>query len=142
MLLVVAGEALLTLGLIAITIAVLGGEGRPAPETRLWAGLAWTTWLILVVFALWNRRGVWTAHTESARSFIALSEERARRRVRAASFLFGFTALLGVVIALLGWFGTATGAVILLYLGGALGYGRRARRELASIRRIAAEFDA
>jgi len=140
MVLVVVGEVLLTAGLIAWTVAVLLSDGPTSSRTVLWLAAAWLTWTVVAGFATWNRWGSWAATTESTRAYLALSEERARRRMRSAGFVLGLAAVVAAVALALGYDGL-TGLVLLgLYAAWAIWYRHRARRDLDGIRRTAAEF--
>jgi hypothetical protein len=140
MVLVVAGEVLLTAGLIAWTVSVLLSDGPTSSRTVLWLAAAWLTWTVVTGFATWNRWGSWEASTESTRAYLALSEERARRRVRSAGFVLGFAALVAAVALVLGYADLTGLALLGLYAAWAIWYRQRARRELEEIRRTAAEF--
>jgi len=140
MLWTVAGEMVLTLGLVVLSVSLLGGDEPASSRDLTWLGLLWLTWLIIAGFATWNRWGVWQPSGETARSYLALLEERARRRMRAGTFVLG---LVFVQFALLLVFGElrSLGLLIVgLYAGWAGWYRWRAARELASIRGIADEF--
>lgn len=140
MLLVVAGEVVLTAGLIALTVTIVRADGPTSSGTVTWLAALWLTWVIAAGFATWNRWGVWQPAAETARSYLALSEERARRRGRVASFVLGLVVVQAVVLLVMGEARVAGLALVALYGGWAVWYGRKAHRELEDIRRIAAEF--
>ena len=137
---VVAGEVLLTVGLIAWTVAVLLADGPTSSRTVVWLAAAWLTWTVVTGFALWNRWGVWKAATESTRTYLTLLEEQALRRVRSAGFVLGFVAVAAAGAVALGHTGITGLALLGLYAAWATWYRHRARRELEEIRRTAAEF--
>lgn len=139
MLMTVAGELVLTLGLIAVSMGLLA-DGSGSPQRLTSVGLLWVTWLVAAGFATWNRWGVWRPSGETALGYLALSEERARRRRRVADFVLGLVFLQLVMFSFFGameWVGLA---LVALYVGWAVWYRRRAGRELAELRRIASEF--
>ena len=140
MLLVVAGELVLTAALIALTVSLLGANGPASSRLAAWLGLLWLTWLVAAGFATWNRWGVWRPSGETAQSYLALSEERTRRRRRVANFVLALVAvqLVGVLV-----FGEARAVglgIAALYAGWATWYRRKAGRELHAIRLVAEEF--
>ncbi len=138
---VIAGEVLITAVLIGQTIRAVRGEPQLGDGLLPWLTIAWATWVMAVAFAAWNRLGARRAHTETARDYLALSEARARARMRTAAFVLVLTVALGSAIVALGGFGWILAAVVALYLGWALWYGRRAWRDLATVRQVVAEFD-
>lgn len=142
MLVTVAGEGVLTLGLVALTVVVLGADGAASPSTVTWLGLLWLTWVIAAGFATWNRWGVWRPSAETARSYLALSEERARRRRRVATFVLGLVSLQLVVLLVVGEAHPVGLALVAAYVGWAVWYRRRAGRDLEAVRRITDELTA
>jgi hypothetical protein len=140
MLWTVGGEIVLTLGLVVLSLGLLGGPEPASPRELTWVGLLWLTWLIIVGFATWNRWGIWQPSGETARSYLALSEERARRRKRAATFVLGLVSVQFVLLLAFGENRLPGLVVVSLYTGWAGWYRWRAVRDLAAIRRIAEEF--
>lgn len=140
MALVVAGEVVLTIGLIVLTLTTLLADDPTGAAAKVWLAAAWLTWAIAAAFATWNRRGVWAPETETARSYLALSEERARRRRRAAAFVLGLTACLAVALIVADEVTVPGLIVVALYAGWAGWYGWKAHRDLDEIRRVAADF--
>lgn len=137
----VLGELLLTAGVFGVSAALLADAPR-APQRVTATGLLWITWLVAAGFATWNRWGVWRPSGETALSYLALSEERARRRRRVADFVLGLVFLQALLFPFFGqvrWTGLI---LVALYVGWAVWYRWRAGRELAVIRRIASEFQA
>ena len=87
-----ASELVLTLGLVVVTVALLA-DGPRAPQRVTAIGLLWIAWLVAASFATRNRWGVWRPSGEPALGYLALSEERARRRRRVADFVLGLVFL-------------------------------------------------
>lgn len=142
MLVTVAGELILTLALVALTVVLLGADGPASPGEVTWLGLLWLTWLIAAGFATWNRWGVWTPSTETAQSYLELSEERALRRRRVGTFVLGLTVVQLVLLLVLGEVHLLGLAIVAVYVAWAAWYRRRAGRDLEAVRRVAAEFRA
>lgn len=141
MLLTVAGEVVFTLCLIAVSAALLAGGGD-APHRVTAVVLLWVTWLVAAGFATWNRRGLWRSSGKTALGYLALLEERARRRRRVADFVLGLVILQLVLAFLFGMIEWLGGAIVALYVGWALWYRRRATGDLVRIRGISAELRA
>jgi len=138
--LVMAGEGLLTAALAGLTLFVLLADGSTSPHTRRWLVAAWVTWCAVTGFAAWNRRGLGRARTESTRSYVALLAERARRRDRAAVFVFGLVAVMAATAGVTGYLGVTSAALFVVYAGWAVWYRARARRDLEELTRVAAEL--
>lgn len=137
---VVIGEVALTVALVVLTLTVFTGDGPTTARALGSLGLLWLTWLVAAAFATWNRWGRWRASTESAESYVALLEERARRRRRVADFVLGLVAVQLVVFVALGEVHSLGVVIIALYATWAIWYRSRASRELATIRGIAAQL--
>lgn len=135
--LTVAAEVAVTTGAVALSVLLLRDGGPHAAARLAWL---WLTWLIAAGFATWNRWGVWGPETESAVSYLALAEERARRRWRVAVFVLVLTGAQGALLFLAGLAGTPATFVVVLYAAWAVWYGWRARRDMAEVGRIATEF--
>lgn len=140
MLLVVAGEVVVTVGLIALSLVLVASDGPISPGTVTLLATLWLTWLVAAGFAMWNRWGMWKPAAETARSYLALLEERARRRGRVANFVLGLISVHLVVVLILGEVRGIGLAVVALYAAWAVWYRRKAHCELEAIRRMAAEF--
>jgi hypothetical protein len=137
---VVIGEVVLTAGLGMLTLTVFTGDGPATARTLGWLGLLWLTWLVVAAFATWNRWGAWRASAESAESYVALLEERTRRRRRVADFVLGLVAVQLVVFSPFGGVHPLGLVIIALYATWAVWYRGRASRELAAIRGIGAQL--
>ena len=140
MLVTVAGELVLTLALVALTVVLLGADGPARPRDVTWLGLLWLTWLIAAGFATWNRWGVWTPSAETARSYLELSVERARRRRRVGTFVLALASILLALLLFLGEVHLLGLALMAAYVAWAAWYRRRADRDLEAVREIDAEF--
>lgn len=136
--LVVVGEVVLTIVLIVLTVSILRAEQPVAFDARIWLAVLWLTWAAAVAFSAWNRTLAWAS--QSGQSHLEQVEHLARMRLRTAAFVLVLTALLTVTLLGLGWATPANMLLAILYMAWALCYGSRARRDLAHIRRIAAEF--
>lgn len=137
---IVAGEVLLTVGLVVLTVHLLGANRPASPRLLTWLGALWLTWLITAGFATWNRWGVWRPSGETAWSYLALSEERARRRRRVATFVLGLVSVQFVLVLIFGEVRAVGLATVTLYAGWAAWYRWKTGRELRAIRRISREF--
>jgi len=138
--LVMAGEGILTAGLVGLSATFLVQGGPASAANRAWLLVAWLTWVAVTGFATWNRRGVARAKAESTRSYVALLEERARRRVRGAAFVLGAVAVMALAAGVLGYLGTASGTLLGLYGGWAIWYGVRARQDVDEMRRVRSDL--
>jgi len=138
--LVMAGEGVLTAALAGLTIVVLFADGPASPDTRLRLAAAWVIWCAVTGFAVWNRRGLGRARTESTRSYVALLAERARRRARTAAFVSGLVVVMAVTAGVAGYLGITSAALLAAYVGWAVWYHARARRELEGLRGVASEL--
>ncbi len=88
--LLTAGEIVFSAGILTLLAAAARRSPTPLDLTAF-ASLA-----LLAIgaqgWALWNRRGLWRAHGESALVFVDLSILRCRRRLRSARFGAGLLA--------------------------------------------------
>lgn len=138
--LVVLLEIVLTGVLIAVTVSIVLDAGATGGRMA-WLGAVWLTWLAVAGFATWNRWGVWSPQAETARSYLMLAAERARRRRRAALFVFALTAVQAAAL-----FATRDGitvagiAIVLLYAAWAVWYGIAAQRDLTRFRGLSAQL--
>lgn len=137
---VVAGEVALTAALVVLTLTAFKSDGATTTRSLGFLGPLWLTWLVAAAFATWNRWGRWRASTESAESYVALLEERTRRRRRVADFVLGLVAVQLAAFVTFGEVHLLGLVLIALYATWALWYRRRANRDLANVRRIAAQL--
>lgn len=87
--LVVSGEAALTIGLAVFTWA---WARNPEVLTGAWALVGiWAVWLVATAFAWWNRRGQWVVDVANLEEFAELSLERAVRKIRVVWFSLALT---------------------------------------------------
>lgn len=158
MLLALVMEALVVLAVGAWSVHLLAT--RPDPALIVILLVFWAFAGTLVGFGILTRRGTWAPASESTRSYLRLSLERARRRERLARGTLKLMALwLIAAITLLLW--SAVGAVrdgeallpllrssapVLLLTFGVLGIvteraRRRARAEIPKLKAIVNAFD-
>ena len=145
---VTAAEVVLTAAMVAYSAYLLRGGLTSA--VGAWLAVFWSLWAIAVVLAWSNRWGVWRPAAKSPRAFLALSLERARRRVRAAHIAVGLLMAEVVLFPLILWAGPASrpgaldwewtlrGVAYLVLFGAAVlvwahRYRRRARQEMATL---------
>lgn len=136
---VAAGEGLLTLALLALSVWVLR-DGAVAWEV-VWLLTLWAFVAAAAAFAWWNRRATWRAAGDAVEDYVRLARLRAVRELRAVRFaaLF-YAAEVVAVVAQLAWFDrlgpVAIGALAAAGVGIAAWCAlaaRRLRRELARI---------
>ncbi|NKB86962.1 MAG: hypothetical protein GKS06_01905 [Acidobacteria bacterium] len=149
---VVALEVFIVLTFVAWTINQLQGPLSNADVSHLL--FAWVTVLVSLVFAIRNRRGIWTASGETTADFLALCERRAERKLQTARFVARFTVALWVASVALStweaWYCEAwpflPGSVafftlfLAIYLRWAGWFRRRAGRELVGVQKLRAEL--
>ena len=110
---VIAGEAV-TIGGFA-WLSWLAAKDGLAPWETVWISTLWLFTAVVVPFAWWNRRGIWSAFVESVAEFERRRDQRRRRTLRFACALFSAEAI--VVIAELAWFDRLTARPLLILLG-------------------------
>ena len=151
--LIVAGELLLTLAVVALTSWMLAAE--PDAITVLWLVWVWLAWAVAARFAFRNRRGVWQAAGEATLDYLRLGEERARRKLNTARFTIRLVIAQTPLLALLVGWRLGDGAasigdlaprillfalVCLVYLVWATWFRRRAEAELSGYRQLGDEL--
>ncbi|HBL30664.1 MAG TPA: hypothetical protein DD490_27830 [Acidobacteria bacterium] len=90
------GEAVMALGLLAWLLLDALDLRRPADAAVL-AGIV-ILFAVTFYYSFWNRRGTWRPVAESTTTFVDLSIERCRRKLRTLPFCYR---LLGAELALL-----------------------------------------
>ena len=93
---VTAVEILFTLALAWLTYAVLRG-GMTSWKVA-WAISVWVFVAIAFSFVLWNRRGTWTADSESVAEYVRLTRLRAERQLRSLRFAVGLLVAESIVV--------------------------------------------
>ena len=145
--LVTAGEIAITAGILTLLAVVARRSPRPLDLVMI-ASLA-LVGIAAQAWALWNRRGLWQAHGESALVFVDFSILRCRRRL--ASVRFGAGLLAAETLLFLLWFflnpaawsGLALGLLAACVAVTALVltlFARYSRRELAALLKLRAEI--
>ena len=139
LLFVAAVEIMIVLAFAALSVFVV--SDGVAPWEAVWLITLWGFTIIAVTFAIWNRRGTWTALGESVEEYVRITRLRAERRMRSVYFACGLFVAEGVAIVVqLAWFDrfTMLAAVLLAASGAAIGawcWGtkRRVAREIETI---------
>lgn len=81
---VVMGEVVVTATLVYLTALILSRP--PTGVDRMFLVGLWILWAVATFFAWWNRRGTWSRSASDSRTFLSLSVEHARSKVRVAWF--------------------------------------------------------
>lgn len=144
--LVTASEIAITAGILTL-LAMVARRSPPPLDLVMIASLA-LLGIAAQAWALWNRRGLWQAHGESALVFVDFSILRCRRRLNSVRFGTGLLAaetllfLLWFFLKPAAWSGFALAllAACVAITATALAlFGRYSRRELAALLNLRAE---
>ena len=84
MILAVAAEYALAVGLLALSFIV--AARNPQPVILAWAAAVWLFVFAAWGFSLWNRRGIWRPVGRTTEAFVALSRERCLRKLTTVRF--------------------------------------------------------
>lgn len=145
--LVTALEAALLVGLLIWTLVAL--QRRPSGiEIVLWVN-AWTLATVVLIYALWNRRGLWRPLGESTPRFLEHWRDRCRRGLRTVTFVRAVVAfevaflLTLLVVSGRGRFGSflVAGGIALAYQTWSVLFEKSCQRELARIGEFEAELE-
>lgn len=144
--LVTASEVAISAGILFL-LAVVARRSPTPLDLAMIASLA-LVGIAAQAWALWNRRGLWQAHGESALVFVDFSILRCRRRLLSVRFGAGLLAaetllfLLWFFLNPAAWSGLALGILATCVAVAATTlalFGRYSRRELSALLKLRAE---